>query len=139
MEKETSSEKMNTISECLRKAVASGYVNDFFVLDNGLSYKDALQIYPPEAVSIRNFYRFEGESDPADSAILYLIQTRDGVKGTLLDAYGIYSDKGISNFVRGIRRMRKQQPRPQMHRGVRMVMVVIAAYTLWRISKRLLR
>ncbi|MBO9595975.1 MAG: hypothetical protein J7599_23940 [Niabella sp.] len=107
MEKETASEKMNTISECLRKAVQLGYAADFFVCDTGLSYKGARRIYPPDAVSIRNFYRFEGESDPADSAILYLIQTRDGVKGTLLDAYGIYSDKGISNFVRGIRRIHK--------------------------------
>ncbi|MCF3108313.1 hypothetical protein LL912_05945 [Niabella sp. CC-SYL272] len=139
MEKETSSEKMNTISECLRKAAQSGYVVDFFVQENGLSYKGSKQIYPPEAVSIRNFYRFEGESDPADSSILYLIRTRDGVRGTLLDAYGMYSDKGISGFVKGIRRIHKQQPREQTRSGKQVLLAVLAVYTLWWMVRRLLR
>ncbi|MCD2421576.1 hypothetical protein LQ567_02305 [Niabella pedocola] len=96
-------------------------------------------MYPPDAVSIRNFYRFEGESDPADSAILYLIQTHDGIKGTLLDAYGIYSDKGISNFVGRIRRIRKQQPGTHTQNGKPVILILIAAYALWWMGWRLFR
>jgi len=136
MEKETASEKMNTISECIQKAIRSGYGVDFFVTEEGLTYKKARRVYQPEEVSIRNFYRFEGESDPADGSILYLLRTRDGVRGTLLDAYGIYSDKAIAGFVKGIRSIRKLQPRSGTRMGG-VIMVVLAVLSAWWIGRRL--
>ncbi len=137
MKKETSSEKMSTISECIQKAVATGYDKDFFIVDGVLSYKNARRVYLPEEVSIRNFYRFEGESDPADSSILYLLRTDDGVKGVLLDAYGIYSDKSITGFVKGISDINKQQPRKKA--GIReLLMTVAIVCTAWWLGKRLL-
>jgi len=45
--------------------------------------------YRPEEICIINFYRFEGQSDPADNAILYVIETNDGSKGTIIDAYAL--------------------------------------------------
>ncbi|MBZ4190936.1 hypothetical protein K7B07_18625 [Niabella sp. 3A5MI-3] len=130
---------MNTISECLNKAVHSGYSKDFFVSSGGLFFKDAERYYQPEEVMIRNFYRFEGESDPGDSSILYLLQTEDGTKGTLLDAYGVYSDKGISAFVKNIGRTRKQLPSaaPHIRRKVMVAMGALTAlfFMLWYLRK----
>jgi len=110
MKKETSSQKMNTISECINSAVKEGYTRDFFIGDQGLSYSGTERMYGPEEVIIKNFYRFEGESDPADSAILYLLKTRDGARGTLLDAYGVYSDEGIAAFVKEVNEIHKNSP-----------------------------
>lgn len=36
-------------------------------------------------------YRFEGNTNPDDNAILYAIETARGEKGLLLDAYGVYA------------------------------------------------
>ncbi|MCH5718744.1 hypothetical protein [Niabella hibiscisoli] len=69
------------------------------------------QYYHPTEVSIDDFYRFEGESDPADNAILYLISTADGSKGTLIDAYGAYDDANASNFIRQVTDIQKQKQR----------------------------
>jgi hypothetical protein len=45
---------------------------------------------------IDKFYRFEGDSNPDDNAIIFAISSKDGWKGTLLDAYGVYADS-LSN------------------------------------------
>jgi len=70
---------------------------DYFVTKNGNKYK-------PENLSIIKTYRFEGESDPSDSSILYLIEANDGLIGYSLDAYGVYTnhDAAYDDFIRKI-------------------------------------
>ena len=58
--------------------------------------------YKPADVKAVNFYRFEGISDPDDMSILYAIETRDGCKGTLTDAYGRYSDDETGDFMKQV-------------------------------------
>jgi hypothetical protein len=66
-----------------------------------------LNSYLPEEIQVVNFYRFEGESDPDDNAILYIIETVDGTKGTLVDSYGTYNDSRISNFMKNVETIKK--------------------------------
>ncbi len=51
-------------------------------------------------------FRFEGDSDPSDSSVLYIIEAKDGLIGYSIDAYGIYSnhddEEGYDNFIRKI-------------------------------------
>src|SRR4051812_1763232 len=84
--------EMNTLTACLNKAMADGYTLTFIVTEAGLEVQSGgAKAYKPEEVSIPNFYRFEGDTDPGDMSILYVIETSDGTKGTLIDAYGTYS------------------------------------------------
>lgn len=47
---------------------------------------------------VREVHRIEGMSDPSDNAIIYAIETANGDKGFLLNAYGVYSeDKQAEN------------------------------------------
>jgi hypothetical protein len=41
-------------------------------------------------------------SDPDDMAILYALEVKGGVRGTLVDAYGVYSDPLISDFMAAV-------------------------------------
>lgn len=63
--------------------------------------------YQPEDLTIIKTYRFEGESDPSESSILYIIEANDGLKGYSIDAYGVYSnhdnEEGYDNFIRRIK------------------------------------
>ena len=53
-------------------------------------------------VSIAEWHRFEGVSDPDDMAILYAIETRNGLRGTIADAFGVYADPSVGGFMRAV-------------------------------------
>jgi hypothetical protein len=42
---------------------------------------------------IREVHRLEGMSDPSDNTIIYAIETTKGLKGYLINAYGVYSEE----------------------------------------------
>ena len=84
---------MTTVSEVLNTLKDRGYTVDFNLKDNCLvCHANSLEIHPEEFV-VDKHYRFEGETDPGDEAIVYAISsTRHNVKGTLVNGYGISSD-----------------------------------------------
>ena len=99
---------MKSLATCLHRMVSEGYTEDFAISDGGLESLHKHNNYTPDQIQIVNFYRFEGESDPDDNAILYVIETSDGTKGTLVDAYGIYNDPNISRFMKDVEAIQKK-------------------------------
>jgi hypothetical protein len=106
--KNESSEGMNTLSECINDAVKKGYKENFKISGNKMQTEDKKSSYRAENTVISDFYRFEGNSDPQDNAVLYLIKTEDGKKGILIDAYGAYADENISNFIGEVDEIQKK-------------------------------
>jgi len=101
-------DEMKTLAAVLNKIVKDGYEENFKVTDKGLQSLETEKIYLPEEVHIVNFFRFEGASDPSDSAILYVIETTDGAKGSLTDAYGMYADPEIDKFIKEVENISKK-------------------------------
>lgn len=93
---------MKSLTACLNRMLRDGYTEDFKITDEGLKSFNRHYNYKPEEITVVSFFRFEGESDPSDNAILYVIETNDGTKGTLVDSYGAYSDPKISEFMKDI-------------------------------------
>jgi len=93
---------MKSLVTCLNRMITEGYTEDFKITDQGLESLHKHGNYKPEQIQVVNFYRFEGESDPDDNAILYIIETNDGTKGTLIDAYGVYNDPKLSQFMKDV-------------------------------------
>jgi len=98
----STTEDMRTLASSVNKLVLDGYTESFQVKDQGLFSVTKNKYYKPEEVHILDFFRFEGASDPADSAILYAIETSDGTKGTLTDAYGPYADLEVEKFLKQV-------------------------------------
>lgn len=94
--------EMTTMTSCTNKLQAEGYDENFIMKDVGLEAPSTEKLYTPEEVTIASFYRFEGESDPADNAIVYAIETKDGTKGMLIDSYGVYRSDKVSKFVKEV-------------------------------------
>lgn len=91
---------MKSITECLDILQRKGFVDQFRVEEGEIISTSDGKKYAPEAVTAVDFFRFEGLTDPEDMSILYAIETVDGKKGTLIDAYGLYADPVVSEFVK---------------------------------------
>jgi len=64
------------------------------------------KFYQPEDLKIVKTFRFEGESNPDDSSVLYIIEANDGLMGYSINTYGAGSshddEEGYDNFLRKI-------------------------------------
>jgi hypothetical protein len=110
-------EEMKTLASCLNSLLASGYDTQFKATKLGLKSLTTEKVYQPEDIKITNFYRFEGESDPGDNAVLYAIQTTNGERGTLTDAYGAYSDAHVANFIKEVEMIQKREHKKDANVG----------------------
>ncbi len=107
-ENKTSVPDLKSLQACLAKMIAEGYTDDFKATDDGLKSLRTDKVYTPEEVNIVNFFRFEGASDPDDMSILYVIEGKDGIKGTLVDAYGPYASPEVNQFVLAVENINKK-------------------------------
>lgn len=69
-----------------------GYSFDFKKEFSSLYCQELNLRIEPEKFNVDEYYRFEGDSDPDDNSIVYAISSIHGVKGVLIDAYGIYAE-----------------------------------------------
>ncbi len=99
---------MVTVLNRVRK---DGFTTDFRVTEDGLCALATNETFKPEQLQIVNFYRFEGETNPDDMAILYVVETNTGLKGTISDAYGLYSDETIESFMKQVQDLGKNLDR----------------------------
>lgn len=94
---------MKDLTQAMGKFLQDGYTANFRATEEGLECLDTNKIYKPGDLHVVNFYRFEGISDPSDNSILYAIEATDGAKGTLIDAYGAYSDPLVEKFMKQVK------------------------------------
>src|SRR6478609_19461 len=90
----------STVTDTLNTLKEEGYDLDFNLQPDCVKCQSAgIKLHPDDFV-IDKFYRFEGASNPDDSAIVYAISSKDGLKGTLVDAYGVYADSLTNEMVK---------------------------------------
>ena len=80
----------DTVSQAVNELRARGYTMDFNLQENCIICNQ--QKFNPEDFKIAEVYRFEGDSDPADEAVVYAIESKNGLKGVLVNGYGISAE-----------------------------------------------
>lgn len=82
-----------SLAEALDDLRTRGYESDFGTETTCLYCGDLDLRLNPEEFHIDESYRFEDDdSSPEGSAVLYAISSSTGVKGTLVDGYGVYAE-----------------------------------------------
>ena len=94
---------MTTVSEVLSKLKSEGYTVDFNLKENCLVCGGDTPDIDPEDFVVDRHFRSEGVSDPGDEAIVYAISSeKHGLKGTLINAYGVYSDPLSARMIKAL-------------------------------------
>ena len=96
-------EHMTSESGVIDRLERDGFTEQFTVKDGAL-HSRAGATFAPRDVTIREFGRYEGVSNPSDESVVYAIESRDGVRGTLVDAFGAYADPAVAEFVAAVRK-----------------------------------
>jgi hypothetical protein len=101
---------MTTLSGVLEKLRLKKIDTEFNMTPEGFTAGKG-KFYNPEDLKIIRTYRFEGESDPEDNSVIYIIEATDGLTGYSIDAYGVYRnhDADYDDFLRKIPLSEKEE------------------------------
>ena len=95
---------MTTVSQILNRLQQEGYTVDLNLQSDCLICPGTSLQISPEDFLVDKHYRFEGMSDPGDAAVIYAISSkRHGIKGTLVDGYGISSEALSPEMIEALR------------------------------------
>lgn len=79
--------------EAINGLRSAGYILDFNLGMDCIKCTESGSSLFPEEFLIDDFFRFEDFSNPDDSSILYAISSTSGLKGILVNAYGMYAEE----------------------------------------------
>jgi hypothetical protein len=93
----------DTITEAITDLKKRGYKYDFNIRNNQLACDEFTEQYKHDDFEIKEVYRFEGPSDPADEAVVYAIEAPSGRLGILVDGYGPSADDKNTVFLQQLK------------------------------------
>ena len=97
---------LKTLSQVLNTLIKRGITKEIFMNEqHQMILGKNEKTYQPEDLCIVKSYRFEGDSNPDDNAVLYLLQDKEGELATILDSYGAesnYSGEEFDLFLRKV-------------------------------------
>lgn len=98
---------MLTLSQVMAKLNKNkGIHREFRMNKEGeMKLQDSEKDYTPQDLKIVKSYRFEGDSNPDDNAVLYVAEDTSGNKGIIIDSYGAdsnYPGDKFDEFIRDI-------------------------------------
>jgi hypothetical protein len=91
----------DTVTEALEGLKKRGFDLDFNLQENCLVCQG--NRFDVNDFEIVETYRFEGDTDPSDEAIVYAIESKNGEKGVLVNGYGISADAMSSDMAKKLR------------------------------------
>lgn len=93
----------DTLTEALEGLRKQGFTQDYNLKPDYLHCQPNNIELRPADFDVVDVYRFEGMTDPGDEMVLYAIEAKNGNKGTLVDAYGAYSEAISSEMAEKLR------------------------------------
>lgn len=89
-----------SLSEATGNLRDRGYTHDFNLKSDCVESPASQLKLTPENFAVEEFHRFEGMSSTDDNSIVYAIRSNEGVKGILVDAYGVYASSLSDAMIR---------------------------------------
>ncbi len=87
-----------SMTEAIQELKERGFTANFEFLDKAFRDVDSGRTFKAEDLTIVEYYRFEGVSDPDDMSVVYAIESNDGTQGIIVDAFGVYANPQLGSF-----------------------------------------
>lgn len=93
-----------TLVDILAQLRREGYTEDFNLQQHCLTCRNGATQVEHDAFHVDKFFRLEGNSDPSDEVVIYAISAPEhGLKGVLINAYGMYHEPLTDEMERALR------------------------------------
>lgn len=96
----------DTVTEAVNGLKKRGFTIDFNLEVDHIRCPERQLSLSPSEFEIAEVYRFEGNSDPADEAVVYAIESKHGEKGILVDGFGVSADAVSAEMIEKLSRKR---------------------------------
>ena len=98
----------DTVSVALNSLKERGFTKDFNIAFDKIVCGETNECLNPHEFEITEVYRFEGESNPSDEAVVYAVESIDRkMKGAVVSAFGIYADPISDDMIKKLSIHRK--------------------------------
>lgn len=99
-------DNMTTLSQVMKTLAERGIHREFRMNEScEMKLDNSEKNYLPTDLTILKTYRFEGDSNPDDNAVLYVLKDIAGNRGMIIDSYGAdsnYPGEKFDEFLRDI-------------------------------------
>ncbi len=86
----------------IQKAETQGFNTQFRYFDNKLIDWNTNKAYEAKEITIIWEERYEGNSNPSDSSMIFAIECIDGNKGYICSNFGIYANYDFFSFINSL-------------------------------------
>lgn len=86
-----------TVSEAINELKKRGFTMDFNIQENCIACDAGT--FQADEFEIVDIYRYEGDTDPADEAVVYALTSKNGLRGILVAGYGASIDAMTANVL----------------------------------------
>jgi hypothetical protein len=93
----------STLQEALQGLKDRGFTENLELDGQSLRAVGTERRFTADKLTIVEHHRFEGASDPDDMSIVYGIEASDGTRGVVVDAFGVYADPRLSEFLKAVK------------------------------------
>lgn len=91
-----------SMTEAIEALRARGFTANFEFLNQSFRDVDSGRTFAADKLTIVEHYRFEGVSDPEDMSVAYAIESTDGTRGIIVDAFGTYANPDLGAFLSNV-------------------------------------
>ena len=91
------------MTEAMEDLRSRGFTANFEFLERTFRDLESGKTFTADQLTIVEHYRFEGASDPEDMSVVYAIESHDGTRGIIADAFGTYANPDLGAFLNKVR------------------------------------
>lgn len=82
----------NDLADAVESMKEKGFTHSYKLSENTITCEELEREFDVENLKIVDSYSHSSDTDPGSESSVYSIESKDGIKGTLIIGFGMYSD-----------------------------------------------